>query len=254
MRRIHSLVSVFLLISSPVLPARDSPANDTVNHLCSRLEAVSRNELEAHLGGYGAVMEHRDGLAPSRLRALRFEHMRPLLQHAVETGMGILEVFTQPGFADPNGCAFFMDGATLAEIQRIFNLHGVWQIVAKVSGQPNETLRMSYLIVGRGHLIVGYPRAATITIDDDDAVTGEYDYAPYFSARIDQRERSVRDIKTLTSPDGEFGAFRGPFGIRISSMQLTGREVLVKYVWGFEQERRTRNVPISLRHLAASAH
>lgn len=255
MSRIKSILPVVLLLACSQIRAQGLWEKDASRQLCGQLGPVSQERLSREMGVYGSVMAARDGLVHGQLRAFRFEHMRPLLQQAAERGWGILEVFTQPEFADPDGCALFLDGATLAEIHRAFDLHGLWQIEAKLAGTNGAMLRMSYLIVGRGRLIIGYPRKATITIADDDAVTGDYDYAPYFSSRIDGSHggRGLSDIRTLTSPDGEFEPFVGPYGVHIYGLQMTGREILVKYAWGIGQERRARSVPISLRsHVATS--
>jgi len=108
---------------------------------------------------------------------------------------------------------------------------------------------MDYLIVGQGHLIIGYPDETEVKIEDDRGVLRSYRYEPYISAEIVNSEtaRGLFDVLTLATPNAPFKPFQGPSGAEIHAFQTAGSDVIVKFNWGVDQESRVRKTPIELK-------
>ena len=223
---------------------------------CDQLPQVSEATLSKELGDYFAKLRTEESLTLSAVRQVSDTDMTRLLSSAARSGWGILEMFTQKELANTRGCALWLDQATLAQIDRKFDLRAVWQIEARLSGHDTEFMNMRYMVVGQGRLIIGYPRAAEIEINDGDAISGRYNYAPYLSARIEHSasSRGLFEIRTLNAPGDGFESFIGPYGVAVNSMQLVGQRILVRYTFGFEQERLTKNLPIVPRDYVVSSH
>lgn len=245
----HFFLFTLFILATPIAGAETLWGKGGFAGLCQQLEPVSPTALKSHLGDYLAVLKERESVSTAGIRAARLADMEPLLARAAAMNWGVLEVFTQKEFAGADGCALFMDQRTLAELHKKFDLHGVWQITARLAEDQQQTLPMRYMIVGQGHLIIGYPREATVEISDGDAVKGKYNYTPFLSAQIENSAsaRGLFKIRTLRSPAAEYESFIGPYDVQIKALQLLGGDILVKYSWGFEQEKRTRNVPIAMR-------
>lgn len=252
---IRLLQLMIVVAATPMATAASLWGQDGFPAFCNRLDLVPPEKLAPHVGGYLQDIQGRAPVSLNKIRAANFGDMEPLLARAARLDWGVLEVFTQKEFANPDGCILFLDQQTLAEIHKKYNLHGVWQIEATLADATNRTMNMRYMIVGQGRLIIGYPQAATVEISDGDAVTGKYNYPPYLSARIENspQAQGLFEIRTLKEPGAEFEPFVGPYGVEIRALQLDGRDILVKYTWGIDQKRRARNVPIALRDNVATA-
>ncbi len=256
MRRFASLFILSVALPAPFASRADGLwPDEAYSAFCSRLEATSQQTLAARVGQFLPTLRAQGSFSPDGARTARFADMEPLLARAARHGWSVLEMFTQPEFTDPAGCALFLDERTLADINRKFNLHGLWQIAAPLAEGRERTLHMSYLIVGQGRLVIGYPRSAVVEINDGEAVTGKYNYEPYISARIEssQHSRGLFDIRALPSPAAPFEPFVGPYGVQITALQMEGSDILVRYTWGIGQTRRTRNVPITQRGYVAAS-
>lgn len=240
---------------APTVQAQDLWSPDDLKALCNSLEPVTPSTVKQSLGPYQAILHNADRVPPASLRRVKFTDIEPLLTLAAQHHWGALEVFSQPAFADSKGCALLLDRGTLAEVHKHFDLHAVWQIAATLADDASKTLPMNYMIVGSGRLVVGYPRAATVAIADGEATSGNYDYVPYFSARIENSAhgRGLFDIRALSDPRGEFGAFTGPYGAQIQQLTLNEGDIMVKFTLGLDQERRARNVAINARGWVADA-
>ncbi|WP_240342500.1 hypothetical protein [Methylococcus sp. EFPC2] len=251
--RLSLCTALCLLV--PSARAADLWSGAELKSLCERLEPVNPAALSRALGPYLTTLHDIDRLSIGKMRTLPHAELDALLARASQSRLSVLEIFSQAAFAAPDGCALFMDKQTLAEANKRYDLHGVWQLAATLAEDPTQTMAMDYMIVGLGRLVVGYPKAATVAISDGEAVTGNYDYAPYFSARIvnSTTDRGVVGIRALTEPGGDFSPFVGPYGAEIRDLMLKDGAILVKFTLGLEQERRARNVAITVRRLVAVA-
>ena len=254
MRRLQFFLA--LLLNGALAQAADFWGDNGFKGFCDRLPALPESVMTKELGGYFPTLRAEESLTLSAIRQVDEAGMSKLLLSAARSGWGMLETFTQKELSDAHGCALWLDQATLAQINRKFNLHALWQIVARLSGNSTETISMRYMIVGQGRLIIGYPRAAEIEINDGDAISGRYNYAPYISARIEHADtsRGLFGIRTLTVAGKGFEPFIGPYGVAVTALKLEGQHILVKYTLGFEQERLTKNLPITPRDLVVSRH
>jgi len=242
------LVAVFTACA-PITHAAELRGSLGFVQLCERLPAATKQRLAEAAKEYLPILESRSHLNLNAIKVARFADIDPVLARAVRQGMGTLEVFTQAELGRLGSCALLLDRETLAAIDAKYALHGVWQLAAPAAHGTLEDFRMDYLIVGQGHLVIGYPGEAEVPVEDDSGEQRHYRYEPYICADIINAgpTRGLFDVMTLASPNGKFRPFEGPFGAEIHSFQMVGNAVLVKYTWGVDQDRRARKAPIAFK-------
>jgi hypothetical protein len=214
----------------------------------SGLPAASEASLRKIVGNYWETVRSRTNLDLGRIRVARFEDIDPVLERASRSGLGTLDLFTQKELADPAAPALLLDGPTLRRIAEKYDLGSMWMISARTLLPDRRPMAMSYMIVGQGKLIIGYPYESRVEVLDE-GTPREYLYEPYTEANIvnGPGRQGLFDIKVLKSPFGEFRSFEGPMGASITAFRVDGSRIVVDYTLGFDQEARTGRTPIAFK-------
>lgn len=224
------------------------------HNFAKSLPLMDRGSLESVLGKEWTEVVFKTGLEPARIHKADFDHIDPVLEHAVGSKMGILELFTTGELADAKAPALLLDQNLLERIDAKYDLFSVWMLSVKPTGAKAGTLKMRYMIVGQGILIVGYPHAAPVEIIDD-GKSLEYQYEPVISAKIVNTPgtRGLFGVKTLASPKEEFGDFKGPMGVSIRAYEIKGSTIRVEYHLVVDQETLAPKKPIIIRGAETAA-
>lgn len=211
------------------------------------LPLADRTVLEKSFGQEWTEVVFRTGIDPDRIRAPDFTQIDAVLERAVHEKYGILELFTDPELADTKAPALLLQGKVLEHIDAKYDLSSVWLLSTHLKGGHKE-LRMRYMIVGQGILVVGYPHAAPVEILDD-GKTMEYQYEPMINAKIVNTPgtRGLFGVRTLASPSEGYGDFKGPMGVSIRSYQVKGNKIKVDYHLIIDQETEAPKRPIVIR-------
>lgn len=191
---------------------------------------------------------YKTGLEPSRVHKADFTHINAVLEHAVATKLGILELFTAGELADPKGPALLLDSDALQKIDAKYDLSSVWMLSAKPKESGTSSLKMSFMIVGQGILIMGYPHPATVEILDEGKLL-EYQYESLISANIVNapKSRGLFSVRALASPTEDFSDFKGPMGVSIRGFEVKGSNIRVAYHLVIDQETEVSKKPIIIR-------
>jgi hypothetical protein len=249
-------VTLALVLLRPELSRSDDLwEGDEFLAFCKSLSVPKRELLAANLGPYLPVIEKREALDLNAARLADFSHIQPLLAEAAHRKWGALQFFTQSPFAEKSACLVMLDRNSLAEVDRVFDLHSLLKPKAAVSSDQNEELRMEFLLVGHGKLIVGYPKDAWVKLPD---YALQAHYKSYISLQIDQQknQRGLFEIRTLSRPGAEFESFleaRAPFigitwPIQIHSLALGVDGPIVGYrLFGMEKQEQRRRIAITER-------
>ena len=249
MSKLSRLITVvfFFGLTNPV-EATDLWGEKGFHDFAKSLPVMDRNSLESILGKEWTEVVFKTGLEPARIHKADFQHIDPVLEHAVGSKMGVLELFTTGELSDARAPALFLDQTLLERIDAKYDLFSVWMLSGKSKGAKPGSLKMRYMIVGQGILIVGYPHAATVEIIDD-GKSLEYQYEPVISAKIVNTPgtRGLFSVKTLASPKEEFGDFKGPMGVSIRAYEIKGSTIRVEYHLVLDQETLAPKKPIIIR-------
>ncbi|MGR8936051.1 MAG: hypothetical protein ACU837_16985 [Gammaproteobacteria bacterium] len=213
---------------------------------CATLQSADDRVMQALFKAYQPVIE-RQGIDLRQAKIAAAQDVIPLLAQAVRLGWGPLEFFTDREFASQGACILLLDRKALAEVDRRYDIHGLWMISAPLEGQQNAD--MAFFLLGQGKLIVGYPRQDTVHVRDYDLWTGQYTYQPLIVMDVvnNGSHRKLANIKTLARPDSEWLPFQGPFDAEILSLEVEGEFVRVKYALLEEMTERIRKIGISPR-------
>lgn len=253
MSLVYPLALLLIMACSPVAHAVDLWGPQGFAGFSNALPAATESSLRDATRNYWPVLQHRAGLDPVRIRVAKFKDIDPLLDRASRSALGTLELFTQKDLADPSARSLFLDGATLRQIDAKYSLNGIWMISARTLQPDHRPMRMDYMIVGQGRLIIGYPYESPVEIMDE-GKSLEYRYEPFLEANIvnNGARSGLFGIRALNNPAGEFLPFRGPMGAIVQSLQVEGDAVVVNYHLGFDRQAHSDKTPIVVKptHLA----
>ncbi len=226
----------------------------SLEQVCQGLRTTDVGALRQALGDYIEVLSAREGIDVTALKLATIDEIGPILRNAVRLHVGPLELFTDVAFTASGPCTLLFDQATLAAIDREYELHALWRIRAPLRDRPEESLDMQWLLLGRGRLVAAYPRAETVRVADyaiTYAMTSDaYQYMPYVAADIvnDAGTRGLFKLRTLASArDAEFSSFSGPFSAAVAALALRDRRISASYRLGFSGTAEFAEKPISLR-------
>jgi hypothetical protein len=222
---------------------------------CKTLRVPEKGTLESSFGAYLSVIEQREKMDLNKIVFADVKHITPLLTRAIELRWSALDFFTVSEFAAKSPCLIMLDKKSLAAINRAFDLHGLWMTSASSLSSKDDDTVMEFILLGDGRLIIGYGKEAWVRVPDYKI---QARYTHYTSMSIAHREnlRALTEIKTLSSPRGDFASFqaRAPvlFGfempIQIKSLGLSGESIVIGYrAMGGEREERRPKIPISQR-------
>ena len=228
--------------------AADVWAGTSLSDLCNQFEAVDRPVLQKSVGNFLDVLTNREQLSLDTVRRVDPQKVDPVLKRAVALKMGAMELFSDPQFAAGGPCLLLFDQATLFAIDKQYDLHGLWMVHAPTSA---GVLEMTFMLLGQGKLIMGYPRAAAVTVADYRVFTGVYDYQPYTAMDISNAngKHALTNVRTLGAASGANQSFVGPLNSSIKTIQLDGDgNMVVQYRYLFADfQRRINSVAITAR-------
>ena len=221
------------IAQNPGLPEDQSFSKQT-DHFLQSLIKAPEDEYARIFGEYSTIIaEHTDF---KKLYFASYEEVANLLDQAVDESIDSLTLFTLPQLQDHKSFAIVFDGELLEQVQKNYNFHAIFNISA-VSLDDGSVLRMKFLVIGQGKLIVGYNRNAKIKHPDYNFATGKYDYRKLFimdAAKDSRGNCGLFNIKGLSSPNGRLQWMKGPLNVDIQSMVITtnskGRkQTLIQY-------------------------
>jgi len=242
---------IALLCSLNMLPpveAEELWGNQGFEGFANSQPVMNREGLDWVLGKDWTEVVFRAGLDPNRVHKADFDHIDPVLERAAGSKLGILDLFTTGELANTKSPALLLDQHLLEQIDAKYDLFSVWMLSAQPKGAKSGAMRMRYMIVGQGILILGYPHAAPIEIIDE-GKSMEYEYEPLISAKIVNAPgtRGLFSVKTLASPNEEFGDFKGPMGASIRAYEVKGNSIRVAYHLVVDHETLATKKPIRIR-------
>jgi len=242
------LQSIFVALSFDVMGS-DFWGDRGYHYFIERLPNVSSEEMNRLTSHYSDDIVMRMGLDINHLRTPGFSDLDPVLNRAAKQGLGILDLFTLEEFSASSSTALLIDGETLEAINKRYDLNSVWVILAESKLPDHRPIKMSYLILGQGKLIIGYPHRAPVDVVVDGEAM-EYQYNPFITAKVVNEGDHVGlfAVKTLDSPKGPFGSFHGPMGSVIVSYEVKGDSILVTYNLLVDQQTTVDKKPIVVKH------
>ncbi len=199
---------------------------------CQNLEPVSPVRLGAALGDYAPLVASAENIETGKIRLATATGLSAMIEKAVDAQWDSLSLFTDAPFANTQDCALLVEDTVLAALAGHYNLHSLWMTTAHSEDSPQQPLRMQFLLLGMGRLIIGYDGSGTVKVKDYEIRSGLYDYAPYTTMSIVNRpdRRGLFAIETRSGPESGVQPFIGPVNSRIASMELFGdNRILVRY-------------------------
>ena len=249
MFKFASFVLLFILVSVFHSAQAESLWGDGgFSTFTESLPRADSKQVEQTLGREWTHVIYRSGLEPNRVHKADWTHINAVLERSVKAKLGILELFTSIELADPKAPALLLDEDLLQQIDAKYDLSSVWMLTAKTKGSAAGKLKMRYMIVGQGILIMGYPHPATVEILDDGKFF-EYEYESVISAKIvhTSKTRGLFGVRTLAAPHEEFSDFKGPMGVSIRGYEVKGSRIRVEYHLVVDQETEVAKKPIIIR-------
>lgn len=243
------LIALILPFSLEAFAASEKSSLDSsVQALLSELPKMDHQILETTLGKEWVEVLFRTELDPQNVLRADFQHIEAVLDAAVRSQADILDLMTLKELSVKPGAAILLDSKLLQEIDARYNLHSVWQINPEAKDSSGRPLRMRFMLVGQGVLVIGYPHAATVEVVDGGPGV-EYQYEPLTIARILNQadKRGLFSLKTLAARGQDFGEFKGPMGVQIKAYQIQGDKIRVTYQMVVDQETEVPRKPIEPR-------
>jgi hypothetical protein len=201
---------------------------------CQALPLVDEPALKAALGDYFATFTAQAALNVSKLRVLDYPHIASVLDRAITKQWSVLDLIADQTLLQSSPCAFFLDQATLQQVDARYDLHSLWMLNVPVGSEAgsDQVLAMSYLMFGDGKLVLGYPRTAVVKVEDFNFWGGKYDYVPFLTADIMHNDaaRGLLNIRVRLQPQQKPERFKGPFNSKIEAVLLYNDNVEVSYL------------------------
>lgn len=218
------------------------------NGFTNTLPHADRQGVEQTLGHEWSDVIFKIGFEPNRIKKADFAHIDAVLERAVKAKLSVLDLFTMGELSDSRSFALLLDAEVLQHIDSKYDLSSVWMLSAKTKENPARILKMRYLIVGQGTLLMGYPHPATVEILDEGQQM-EYRYESLILAKIinNDQNRGLFSVRSLTSPADNFGDFKGPMGVSIQGYEVQGSNIRVTYHLVVDQETTVTKKPIIIR-------
>lgn len=162
------------------------------------------------------------------------EQIYGLLDKAVSESVDVLTLFTHPAVHREK--ALLIRKKTLHLIDHYYDLHAIF-LLSCPSISEDTMIRMNFLVVGQGKLIIGYDKNTRIKHPDYPFATGRYDYQKFFmmdAGTDDQGNIGLFDIRGLSNSNDRFEPMKGPLNAAVKSLSLIfdsmgNKEILVKY-------------------------
>lgn len=221
---------------------KDQSFSKQIDYFLQSLKKASKNECVQIFGKYSTIVA-RD-VDFKRLYFVSYEQVEDLLDQAVNESIDSLTLFTLPPLQNQKSFAIVFTEEILEQIHKNFNFHALFNISVP-SVEDGLAVKMKFLVIGQGRLIVGYNRNAKIKHSDYDFVTGKYDYREIFTMDAGKDSRGnpgLFNIKGTSNPNEKPQWMKGPLNVDIQSLIMTSdpsgrKQILILYdLFGIKQK------------------
>lgn len=192
-----------------------------VDHFLHFLVKAPKDECVSIFGKYRTIVGREVDFG--RLYFVSYEEVKDLLDQAVNESIDSLTLFTHPSLQNQKSFAIVFNEELLEQVQKNYNFHALFNI-SSLPLDDGSIVKMKFLIIGQGKLIVGYNRNAEIKHPDYDFATGKYDYRELFimdAGKDSQGNPSLYNIKGISNPNGRPKWMKGPLNVHIQSLTIT---------------------------------
>jgi hypothetical protein len=227
-----------------------------VDHFLDCLIKATKEECFRIFGKYNNIVSGELGF--QKLYFVSYDAVEPLLDQAVNESIDSLTLFTLPRLQNQKNFAIVFNEKLLERIQKNYDFHALFNISVP-SLEGSSVVKMKFLAIGQGKLIVGYSRNAKIKHPDYNFATGKYDYRELFimDAKKDSKGNlGLFNIKGLSHPDGKPQWMKGPLNVDIQSLIIHSdskgqKKILIQYnLFGIKEKLID---PISIEKLNTEA-
>ena len=240
------LLFIVLLLTTSFSLQAELFAPGEYDQLCDKLPEVSKTNIKLILRERESLLRKSE-ISLDKIQKMEYQDFSLIVEKSIKLGQGPLELFTDTEFSRTRSCAFLLTKDVLMEIDKNYNLHGLWMI--RVSADDGSDLEMDFLIAGQGKLIIGYPVSQIVKVLDYNFFTGNYEYSQFITTDIvnESGRRGIFNLQSFDDETGQMGPFKGPMGASIQSLSNQDSKIMVKYQWIFEQELVIERIPINKR-------
>ncbi len=250
------LVLAFFVCSTclPQIALSGPPDNsrtffEQLDILLGRLTKIPEPETNKWFKDYKPILAKEIDIA--NLYSSTPQDLDTLLDTAQKESIDVLTLFTLPAIQKNKGKAIALDEKTLLDLNIRYDLHGLF-LIATDSANDDSKVKMNFLIVGQGKLIIGYNRNTTIAHPEYDVATGIYEYQRLFlmDAKTDEQGNcGLFNIRGLSSPSEPFRQMKGPLNSKIQSLSIPldlrkEKKLLVRYRFLADSEKVVDCIPI----------
>jgi len=223
-------------------PPKDQSFSKQIDHFLHCLVKCTKEECIQIFGKYNTIISQE--LDFKKLYFVSYEEVEDLLGQAVNESIDSLTLFTLPALQNQKNFAIVFNEGLLEQVQKKFDFHALFNISVP-SLEDGSAVKMKFLVIGQGKLIIGYNKNAKIKHPDYNFVTGGYDYRELFimDARTDSEGNlGLFNIKGLSRPNEKPQWMKGPLNVDIQSLIISrdpeGRKkILIQYnLFGIKQK------------------
>ena len=212
----------------------DHSFSKQIDHFLHCLIKATKDECVQIFGKYNTIISHE--LDFKKLYFVSYEEVEHLLDRAVNESIDSLTLFTHPRLQAQKNFAIVFNEELLEQVQKNFDFHALFNISVP-SLEDGSVVKMKFLAIGQGKLIVGYNRNAKIKHPDYDFATGRYEYRELFTmnARKDSKGNlGLFNIKGQSHPNGKPQWMKGPLNVDIRSLIISAdpkgrKKILIQY-------------------------
>ena len=212
----------------------DQTFSKQVDHFLNGLIKASKDACSRIFGKYNTVISRH--LDFKKLYFVSYDAVEDLLDRAVNESIDSLTLFTLPRLQNQKNFAIVFNEKLLERVQKKYDFHALFNISAP-SLEDSSVVKMKFLVIGQGKLIVGYSRNAKIKHPDYNFATGKYDYRELFTMDAIQDSKGnlgLFNIKGLSHPNGKPHWMKGPLNVDIQSLMIRldskgQKKILIQY-------------------------
>lgn len=212
----------------------DQTFSKQIDHFLHYLIKATKEECDQIFGKYNTIISRE--LDFQKLYFVSYEEVEDLLHQAVNESIDSLTLFTLPRLQNQKNFAIVFNEKLLEQVQKKYDFHALFNISVP-SLEDGSVVKMKFLAIGQGKLIVGYSSNAKIKHSDYNFATGKYDYRELFimDAQKDSKGNlGLFNIKGLSQPNGKLQWMKGPLNVDIQSMIIRSdpkgqKKILIQY-------------------------
>jgi len=213
---------------------KDQTFSKQVDDFLHCLIKATKDECSRIFGKYNTIVSRE--LDFEKLYFVSYEAVEDLLDQAVNESIDSLTLFTLPRLQNQNNFAIVFNEKLLDRVKKKYDFHALFNISAS-SLEDSSVVKMKFLALGQGKLIVGYNRNAKIKHPDYSFATGKYDYRELFTMGVKKDSKGnlgLFNIKGLSNPDGRPQWMKGPLNVDIQSLIIHSdpkgqKKILIQY-------------------------